>query len=68
MPQLLNVPNLERLLARRADQLAQELELNRERIVGWGFAQAVLSAWWSLEDHDSGWEPAIACAEILARL
>lgn len=68
IPQLLEIPNLERVLARRADQLAQELELNRERIVGWGFAQAVLSAWWSFEDHASGWEPAIACADVLAHL
>jgi len=68
MPQLLELPNLERVLARRVDQLAHELELDRERIVGWGFAQAVLSAWWSLEDHGSGWEPAIACAHVLAHL
>jgi hypothetical protein len=25
----------------------------------------VLSAWWSLEDHGHGWEPAIALAELL---
>ncbi|OGO36868.1 MAG: hypothetical protein A2W35_04105 [Chloroflexi bacterium RBG_16_57_11] len=68
MPQLLKVPNLEQVLARRADQLSHELELDRERIVGWGYAQAVLSAWWSLEDHGSGWEPAIACADVLAQL
>ena len=68
MPQLLKVLNLERVLARRADQLAHELELDRGRIVGWGFAQALLSAWWSLEDHGSGWEPAIACAHVLAHL
>jgi streptomycin 6-kinase len=31
-------------------------------------AQAVLSAWWSIEDHGYGWEPAITCVEILASL
>jgi hypothetical protein len=29
---------------------------------------AVLSAWWSLEDHGHGWEWGIACAELLAQL
>ncbi|MBI3732007.1 MAG: phosphotransferase [Chloroflexi bacterium] len=62
MPQILNWPQPERLLARRVDQLAEELNLGRVRLAGWGLAQAVLSAWWSFEDHGHGWEGAIACA------
>jgi len=42
--------------------------LERARLVGWGLAQAVLSAWWNVEDHGHGWEWGIACAEVLARL
>ena len=38
-------------IARRADQLAQALELNVDRILGWAFGQAVLSAIWSFEDE-----------------
>lgn len=68
MPWLLNQPQPERIIARRVDQLADELGFDRERLAGWGLAQAVLSAWWSYEDHGHGWEPAIACAEILAIL
>jgi len=56
------------MLARRVDQLAAELGFERARIRGWGVAQAVLSAWWSFEDHGHGWEPAIACAELLAAI
>jgi streptomycin 6-kinase len=41
------------------------LGFDRERIAGWGFAQAVLSACWDLEDHGTGWEPWIAVAETL---
>ena len=67
-PQLLAAPHPGRVLARRVDQLAAELEFDRSRIVGWGLAQAVLSAWWSFEDHGHGWEWAIACAKLLARL
>jgi len=68
LPGLLNAPYPGRILARRVDQLAAELGFERARIRGWGVAQAVLSAWWSFEDHGHGWEPAIACAELLAAI
>jgi streptomycin 6-kinase len=68
MPELLKEPHLGRTLGRRADQLAEELRLDRDRLVGWGVAQAVLAAWWSYEDRGHGWEPWIACAETLALL
>jgi streptomycin 6-kinase len=55
-----------RILARRLDQLAAELGFDRARLAGWSLAQAVLSAWWSYEDHGHGWEAAIACAQALA--
>lgn len=68
MPQLLAAPRPARILARRVDQLAEELGFDRERLLGWGLAQAVLAAWWSFEDHGHGWESGIACAELLAAL
>ena len=68
LPELLTWPQPERILGRRVDQLAGDLGFERTRLVGWGLAQAVLSAWWSFEDHGHGWESAIACAELLAGL
>lgn len=68
MARLLAASQPERILARRVDQFAAELELDRTRLLGWGLAQAVLSASWSVEDHGHGWKPAIACAEWLASL
>ncbi|HXJ43730.1 MAG TPA: aminoglycoside phosphotransferase family protein, partial [Bryobacteraceae bacterium] len=53
---------------RRLDVLHDELALDRDRMLGWGIAQAVLSAWWSYEDSGGGWESACACAETLMRL
>lgn len=55
-----------RLLERRVHQLAEELDLDRARVRGWGVAQAVLSGWWSVEDGDDGWEHSIYVAELLA--
>ena len=60
--------HLDRLMVRRVAQLSDELGFDRQRVTGWGIAQAVLSACWSVEDHGHGWEPAIACAEALTAL
>ena len=68
MPQLLSATNPGHILAHRVDQFAEEFGFDRERIIGWGMAQAVLSAWWSFEDEGRGWEPAIACAELMAKM
>ena len=56
------------VLARRIEQLSGELRLDRARIHDWGLMQAVLAVWWALEDHGTGWEPWIACANLLADL
>lgn len=64
-------PDLSRRLERRADILAGELGFDRQRILGWTMAQAVLSAWWSYEDSggdgsfDESW---LAIAEAAATL
>lgn len=68
MPELLHMPRLGPLLARRLDILAERLGFERERIAGWGAAQAVLAAWWSFEDHGHGWEEWLVCARYLANL
>ncbi len=68
MPQLLQATDPGRLLSRRVDQMAEKLEFDRGRLLRWGIAQAVLSAWWSYEDHGHGWEPAIACARYLTAI
>lgn len=68
IPGLLARSNPAQITARRVDQLAEELDIDRQRIVGWGLAQAVLSAWWSFEDHGHGWDWAINCARLLEPL
>ncbi len=58
----------DRVLARRADRLAEELGFDRERLLAWALAQAVLGAWWSVEDHGHGWEWGIAEARLMAEV
>jgi streptomycin 6-kinase len=64
------LPNAEaaQRTARRIDQFTAELQLDRARVRGWALSQAILSAWWSVEDHGHGWEPMAALAEMVAQL
>jgi streptomycin 6-kinase len=52
------------LLSRRVSLFSEILGSDRARILGWGLAHAVLSGWWSYEDHGRGWEGAFAVAEL----
>lgn len=62
-------PNARQVLARRIDQLAETLGFDRQRLIGWGIAQVVLSACWDLEDSTfGGWQAWIGVADILAAL
>lgn len=61
-------PNLARLVARRLDQFADILGFDRQRLIGWGIVQAVLSAVWSYEDHHDAHSPTLHIADILTRL
>lgn len=54
------------LLGRLVEIFAKQLNLPANRIRDWGIVRAVLSGFWSLEDHGHGWEPALRCARLLA--
>jgi streptomycin 6-kinase len=56
------------VVRRRLDVFAEELHYDRARLAAWAFAEVVLSACWSAEDHGDGWHRAIAVAETLLRL
>ena len=68
MPQLLEMPYPGRILARRIDQFSEHLGFERARIRDWALAQAMLSAWWSMEDSGELSVFAITCAELLAAI
>jgi streptomycin 6-kinase len=65
-PHVYEWPDLQQTLERRVDQLSEELGFSKERIKGWGIAQAVLSAWWTYEDHGIVGEGAMRIAALLA--
>jgi len=68
---VLEAPQPGRIMARRVDQLSDELGIDRARVRGWGLVQAVLSVWWDIEDfgHLEDYDIAgLACAELLAAI
>jgi streptomycin 6-kinase len=56
-----------RLILKRIDILHEHLGFERERILEWSLAHAVLSAWWGVEDN-TGWEYAAGFAEMISGL
>ena len=67
-PRGLSPDELRRLQARRVALLAEALGVAWGDILAWAEAHAVLSAWWSYEDHGRGWEPGVALAALYAGL
>jgi streptomycin 6-kinase len=57
---------------RRVRILAEKLCWEREKIINWSMAHAVLSAWWSMEDgadeEGASWEYSMWCAKIFSKL
>ena len=70
MPRILEVPDLEQILARRVAQLSEELGMERARIRGWGLAQCVRNAWSMVGKNQLSMNPLriLRCAEILSHL
>jgi streptomycin 6-kinase len=58
-PGLFDLPDPGRVLQRRSAQLAEALGFDVDRVRGWAYAQAELSAVWSVQD---GEDPAFALA------
>ena len=68
LPELLEMSDPKAILARRIDQLAEELGFERERVWGWGLSQAVLSAEWTVEDSGQMNGGVLTCARLLSEL
>ncbi|MBE0698949.1 MAG: phosphotransferase [Anaerolineaceae bacterium] len=50
-PERAGMTEIKRFNERRLAILCEVLEMDRQRLLSWSIAQAVLSAWWSYEDH-----------------
>ncbi len=62
--------DIKKLTARRIEILAERLGFDKQRVIGWGLAQAILSAWWDWHPKvPSGWtSPMFVLADVLDEL
>jgi streptomycin 6-kinase len=58
---------LREILGRRLSIFSDELQIKRERLAGWAFCHAVLSAVWDFEES-AEWRGTIHLAQLLAQL
>lgn len=63
VPRLLKRSHPSEVVTRRVEILCEELGLDRSRVAGWGLAQAILAAWWCIEDRTGGWQRFVHSAE-----
>lgn len=68
LPTPWNADQARKVLSRRVERVGEGCGLEVDRVRAWGVVRAVLSAFWSLEDHGEGWERGLAIARILDSL
>lgn len=61
-------PNLAAVTNRRVAILSEILNAERDLMIEWGLAMAMLSAVWSLDDSMEGWRMTLRLAEVLSEL
>ena len=66
LPDASDLAETRRVLARRADVLADVLGFDRAAVRAWGVVRAVLASFWTLEDHGRENLADLMCAEALA--
>jgi streptomycin 6-kinase len=50
----------------RIDTFVDRLKLDRQRVFAWCYVQSVVSACWTVEDNEHGWERSMRFAEALS--
>ncbi|MFW6076091.1 MAG: aminoglycoside phosphotransferase family protein [Chloroflexota bacterium] len=66
IPEVFSWTDLQSKTERRLAILSEELGFDRQRLRDWGIAQAVLSAWWDIEDTNNTSKQWLLIAEALS--
>ena len=68
IPDIATTMDTAKVLARRIDQLSEQLAFDQQRLMAWSFSQAVLAAIWGLDGKSNDWHLFIKCAEALSEI
>jgi streptomycin 6-kinase len=67
-PHILRFENPRQIISRRVRQFCEILGFDRDRLLGWGFAQVVLAGWWAYEDNGDDLNDWINLAGLMAKM
>lgn len=68
MPGIAVTPNLQAVLGRRVDIFSEMLGVDKQAVISWAFAQAVLSAVWSVDSEADHYPKFLVCADVLYKI
>ena len=67
-PQLLMSMNTKKIILRRLDQIVEQVGFVRERILLWLIVNAMLTAWWCIEDKVPGEDYLLNYIQVLCEV
>jgi len=68
IPEIASKPDLKPILASRVDVFAEMLGYDRQVIISWGYAQAILASVWCIDMKSDDWRVFLSCANTLFKL
>ena len=68
IPRIFQTTDFQALTTQRLEIFSERLSLDPFRMLEWGFAQTVLSAWWSYEEQNPNWKRWISLAELFSEM
>lgn len=68
IPRFLSLENPQAVAERRSEILTSILDVDRARLLAWGFFDVVLGALWCIEENSDDWRYLLSCAQILDTL
>lgn len=68
IPEVAYKPDLKSILSSRINIFAEKLGFDRQVIIRWGYAQAILASVWCIDMKSDDWRVFLKCAETLGKL
>lgn len=68
IPLFIERVDVQKIVEKRIVTFSKELVIDKQRLIEWGIAQSILSAIWSNEDTEEGWEYGINFTKLLLKI
>lgn len=68
IPDIATTMDTNKILVQRTALLSELLGFDRQKIIAWGFSQAVLAAVWSLDGKSDDWKIFLRCSDAFSKI